>query len=601
MRALTIHEPYAGLLAAGIKTIEVRKQPFQYRGQLLIHAAKEGDRPGAVIGIVELVDCRPLTAADLAAAVLQEMPAREVYGLVLGDAQRLPCEVEWRGRQGLWIPEPKLREVVAEVLGPWGSAAAAAARAAGLWLSWRDGRWVVCPADPAEAKLRHVITSLPGRVVKVYGSEEASRRAYREFQKIKRGEIAAMGRIYKKDVAEAARAVGLRLLLNRKHGEWELVDGTGKPVRAGRSLAALLQHCRDQETAQETAPVVVDAPPAATTQVSGAEAAVEALAAAAGAAEADRLYGDGQPYNEEELVHRAIRHRSAMEQLAAGAVHEGLQLGACLIRLKEHQQHGTWMPLLERIGVNQKRAERVMRAAHKFLGNPNSTLVTNLDSITKAYELAVVDDDDLAELREGGSIAGVTLDDIQRMSPSELRETLRRDRRERREREDAQRERIQKKDARIEQLESEADDLRRILDAARHPGRKSWTDAEWDLLTESARADLELHQAVDNFEAVIERLHGRAAEEDGRSQSSLRLHNVPGAAALLDVRGRLEATASFLHGKLSEIDERLSDHLATERELPADMAPWEVPTPPPGEADGAGPANPDLDPDSDNA
>lgn len=594
MRALTIHEPYAGLLANGIKTIEVRKQPFQYRGQLLIHAAKEGDRPGAVIGIVELVDCRPLTAADLTAAVLQEVPAHQVYGLVVEDAQRLPCEVEWRGRQGLWIPEPKLREVVAEVLGPWGSAAAAAARAAGLWLSWRDGRWVVCPADPAEAKLRHVITSLPGRVVKVYGSEEASRRAYREFQKIKRGEIAAMGRIYKKDVAEAARAVGLLLVNKNEQGEYGLADGrTGKPVRADRSLAALLQHCRDQETAQETAPVVVDAPPAATTQVSGAGAAVEALAAAAGAAEADRLYGGELPYDRERVTAEVSHYlgQGALSILAAGQR---------LIQLKEHEPHGEWLGLLERIGLGLTTAQRMMRAARKFLGGPNAALVPHLTSASKLYELAMMDDDDLAELREGGSIAGMTLDDIQRMSPSELRETLRRDRWERREREDAQRERIQKKDARIEQLESEADDLRRILDAARHPGRKSWTDAEWDLLTESARADLELHQAVDNFEAVIERLHGRAAEEDGRSQSSLRLHNVPGAAALLDVRGRLEATASFLHGKLSEIDERLSDHLATERELPADMAPWEVPTPP-SEADGAGPINPDPDPEPDNA
>ena len=69
-----------------------------------------------------------------------------------------------------------------------------------------------------------------------------------------------------------------------------------------------------------------------------------------------------------------------------------------------------------------------MRAARKFLGGPNTKLVTDLPSITHVYELALMDDDDLAELREGGTVAGHTLDDIQRMSPSELRAALRKER-----------------------------------------------------------------------------------------------------------------------------------------------------------------------------
>ncbi|MFT8212319.1 MAG: DUF3102 domain-containing protein, partial [Symbiopectobacterium sp.] len=44
---------------------------------------------------------------------------------------------------------------------------------------------------------------------------------------------------------------------------------------------------------------------------------------------------------------------------------------------------------------------------------------------TKLFELMTEDDEDLAELAEGGTIAGLTLDEIDRMSSRELRAKLR--------------------------------------------------------------------------------------------------------------------------------------------------------------------------------
>lgn len=40
MRALTVHQPWAALIAARVKTIETRSWPASYRGPLAIHAAK---------------------------------------------------------------------------------------------------------------------------------------------------------------------------------------------------------------------------------------------------------------------------------------------------------------------------------------------------------------------------------------------------------------------------------------------------------------------------------------------------------------------------------------------------------------------------------
>ena len=44
---------------------------------------------------------------------------------------------------------------------------------------------------------------------------------------------------------------------------------------------------------------------------------------------------------------------------------------------------------------------------------------------SKLIELLVLDDDQVAELNEGGTVAGITLDDVATMSVSDLRKTLR--------------------------------------------------------------------------------------------------------------------------------------------------------------------------------
>ena len=79
MRALTVRQPWANLLCEGVKTVEVRSWPTEYRGELLITAARVPDNvfwndtednikrllhAGCIIGVVELFDCRPMTTDD---------------------------------------------------------------------------------------------------------------------------------------------------------------------------------------------------------------------------------------------------------------------------------------------------------------------------------------------------------------------------------------------------------------------------------------------------------------------------------------------------------------------------------------------------------
>lgn len=73
MKAISIKQPFASLVAAGHKTIECRSWRTAYRGQLLICSSK-GDyeindgmiAPGGMaLGVVDLVDVCRMTKADL--------------------------------------------------------------------------------------------------------------------------------------------------------------------------------------------------------------------------------------------------------------------------------------------------------------------------------------------------------------------------------------------------------------------------------------------------------------------------------------------------------------------------------------------------------
>jgi len=117
LKALTICQPFAHLIAIGAKPIENREWPTRYRGPLAIHAGKsrnwldlddEADYPGmafgAVVAIATLYDCVRL--ADLPVLLAGHQHAYGPWCWLLKDIRRLPTPVECRGAQGLWdLPE----------------------------------------------------------------------------------------------------------------------------------------------------------------------------------------------------------------------------------------------------------------------------------------------------------------------------------------------------------------------------------------------------------------------------------------------------------------------------------------------------------------
>lgn len=122
MKALTICQPFASLIASGEKRVENRIWGTSYRGPLLIHAGKSREwlvrRPpdgmvfGAIIAVVDLLDTI-LKANITHPDVVRRYPwlpehehAHGPWCWVLGSVRAVEPPVPWRGALGLFdVPE----------------------------------------------------------------------------------------------------------------------------------------------------------------------------------------------------------------------------------------------------------------------------------------------------------------------------------------------------------------------------------------------------------------------------------------------------------------------------------------------------------------
>nr|CBA75524.1 phage transcriptional regulator [Arsenophonus nasoniae] len=132
-------------------------------------------------------------------------------------------------------------------------------------------------------------------------------------------------------------------------------------------------------------------------------------------------YGEGLPYERERIVHEA---RFYMAQSAEAM----LEAGKRLIILKENEPHGEFVNIVtSQLGLAERTTQIMMKASLKYLSPQLGGKAQTFAALGKAklYELMLEDDEDLAELAEGGTIAGLTLDEVDRMSVRELKAKLR--------------------------------------------------------------------------------------------------------------------------------------------------------------------------------
>ena len=134
-RAISLWQPWASAMAAGMKKNETRSWPTAYRGELAICAAKRnldhdglavarnegvpltGMAFGAVLCVVEVYACLPTNSAHIGQPITEQEMALGDYSpgrffWMTRNCRTLTTPLPIVGRQGMWILTP---ETVAQI------------------------------------------------------------------------------------------------------------------------------------------------------------------------------------------------------------------------------------------------------------------------------------------------------------------------------------------------------------------------------------------------------------------------------------------------------------------------------------------------------
>lgn len=153
------------------------------------------------------------------------------------------------------------------------------------------------------------------------------------------------------------------------------------------------------------------------------DAGTDSLAILAGnASQVATMMGYDLGYNRDRIVQEARFYMGTAGEAM-------LEAGKRLVLLKEYEPHGEFIRIVEeQLGIPARTAQQMMQAAVKYLSHP--VIAANAQTFallgkSKMIELMTLDSDMLVELTEGGSVAGLKLDDMDRMSVREMKEMLR--------------------------------------------------------------------------------------------------------------------------------------------------------------------------------
>lgn len=209
-------------------------------------------------------------------------------------------------------------------------------------------------------------------------------------------------------------------------------------------------------------------------------------------------YGDGVPYERKRVVDEAMFFKANAEMAA-------LALGKCLVQIKENEPFGDFQDIVgNRLGLGLRSSQMLMKATVKYLSpklaGPSKALLQL--GATKLFDLMLEDDEDLVELAEGGTLAGLKLDAMQSMSTRELRAALA----EARKQADAKDKVLKDKNAKIDKL---SEQLHRR--ASSEPAEREAEQLKL-LRGDSLAAETALLRALSSIDTVIQEPATEAAD-----------------------------------------------------------------------------------------
>ena len=130
LRAITVKQPWAELIASGEKRYENRTWPTRHEGPLAIHAARNADEElardagidldrvtrGAIIAVAKSVRCVTLRELqdELGTTLIEH--ATGPYCWILSDVVRLPEPIFMQGKQALWFVPADAADEIARLL-----------------------------------------------------------------------------------------------------------------------------------------------------------------------------------------------------------------------------------------------------------------------------------------------------------------------------------------------------------------------------------------------------------------------------------------------------------------------------------------------------
>lgn len=152
---------------------------------------------------------------------------------------------------------------------------------------------------------------------------------------------------------------------------------------------------------------------------------------------------------------------SRLRGLMATASQTMLEIGETLALIHAQEPADTFRDILSQAGLEDRTARRMMQAARKFrlaLTKPQAAALQDLSRGT-LLELLVLDDEEVAELANGGTVLDMTLDEVAAMPTSKLRAELRKARAAEKEKTETTDRLLAAKNQKIDELESQVDKL----------------------------------------------------------------------------------------------------------------------------------------------